>query len=63
MNFSSQLSQTFVLALLVQLLKAAVSSLITSNQTAYSNGRFISQWGYLISDIFQVSNSLWSEGL
>ena len=38
-------------------------SLISSNQTACLNGRFISEGGRLISDIFEVSDLLKLKGL
>ena len=44
-------------------LKTAFPSLISSNQTAYLNNRFISEEGRLISDIFEVSNLLKLKGL
>ena len=40
---------------LAERLKTAIPSLISSNQTACLNGRFISEGGRLISDIFEVS--------
>ena len=48
---------------LAEHLKTALPSLISSNQTAYLNGRFISEGGRLISDIFEVSNFLKLKGL
>ena len=44
-------------------LKTALRSLISSNQMAYLNGRFISEGGRLISDIFEVSELLKLKGL
>ena len=41
----------------------ALPSLISSNQTEYLNGRFISEGGRLISDIFEVSDLLKLKGL
>ena len=43
---------------LAERLKTALSSLISSNQTANLNGRFVSQGGHLISDIFEVRDLL-----
>ena len=48
---------------LAERLKTALLSLISSNQTAYLNGRFISEGGRLISDIFEVSDLLKLKGL
>ena len=48
---------------LAEHLKTALPSLTSSNQTAYLNGRFISEGGHLISDIFEVSNLLKLKGL
>ena len=48
---------------LAERLKTALPSLISSNQTAYLNGRFISEGGRLISDIFEVSDLLKLKGL
>ena len=42
----------------VERLKTAIPSLISSNQAACLNGRFISEGGRLISDIFEVSDLL-----
>ena len=39
------------------------NSLISSNQTVYLNGRFISEGRCLISDIFEVSDLLKLKGL
>ena len=44
-------------------LKTVLSSLISSNQTAHLNGRFISEGGRLISDIFEESDLLKLKGL
>ena len=43
---------------LAEHLKTALLFLISSNQTAYLNGRFISEGWRLISDIFEVRNLL-----
>ena len=43
---------------LAERLKTAIPSLISSNQTACLNGRFISEGGRLISDIFEVNDLL-----
>ena len=43
--------------------KVAFFSLISSNQTAYLNNRFISEGGRLISDILEVNNFLKLKGL
>ena len=43
---------------LVEHLKTALLFLISSNQTAYLNGRFISEGWRLISDIFEIRNLL-----
>ena len=48
---------------LAESLKTVLPSLISSNQTAYLNGRFISEGGRLISDIFEVSDLLKLKGL
>ena len=47
----------------VKLLKTALPFLISSIQMAYLNGRFISEGGRLISDIFEVSDLLKLKGL
>ena len=39
-------------------LKTALPSLLSSNQTAYLNDRFISEGGHRISDIFEVTTYL-----
>ena len=43
--------------------KVALFSLISSNQTAYLNNRFISEGGRLISDILEANNFLKLKGL
>ena len=48
---------------LAQRLKTALPSLISSNQTTYLNGRFISEAGRLISDLYEVSDLLKLKGL
>ena len=48
---------------LAERLKTALPSLISLNQTAYLNGRFITEGGCLTSDIFEVSNLLKLKGL
>ena len=48
---------------LAEPLKTALPSLVSSNQTAYLNGRFISEGRCLISDIFEVSDLLKLKGL
>ena len=48
---------------LAERLKTALPSLISSNQTAYLNGRSISEGRRLISDIFEVSDLLKLKGL
>ena len=53
----------WVSKVLAKRLKTAVPSLISSNQTAYWSGRFISEGGRLISDIFEVSDLLKLKGL
>ena len=52
-----------VSSILAECLKAALPSLISSNQTAYLNGRFIDEGGRLICDIFEVSDLLKLKGL
>ena len=47
---------------LAERLKTALPSLISLNQTAYLNGRFISEGRRLTSDIFEVSNLLKLKG-
>ena len=42
--------------------KKVISSLISSNQIAYVNGRFISEGGRLISDILEICDTLKIEG-
>ena len=44
--------------LLAKRLKNVLSPLISDNQTAYANGRFISEGGRLISDILEISDML-----
>ena len=48
----------FVSKVLADCLKTAFPSLISSNQTAYLNGRFICKGGRLIPDIFEESDLL-----
>ena len=48
---------------LAELLKTELSSLISSNQTAYLNGKFITEGGRLTSDISWVSDLLKLKGL
>ena len=43
-------------------IKKVISSLISSNQIAYVNGRFISEGGRLISDILEICDTLKIEG-
>ena len=49
--------------LLAKRLKNVLSPLISDNQTAYVNGRFISEGGRLISDILEISDMLNLKGL
>ena len=42
--------------------KNALPSLISSDQTAYVNGRFISEGGRLISDVLEICNKLQIKG-
>ena len=49
--------------LLAKRLKNVLSPLISDNQTAYINGRFISEGGRLISDILEISAMLSLKGL
>ena len=53
----------FASKVLTERLKTALPSLISSNQTAYLDGRFISERGSLISDISEVSDLLKLQGL
>ena len=48
---------------LAERLKTALPSLVSSNQTAYLNDRFISEGRCLISDISEVSDLLKLKGL
>ena len=48
---------------LAELLKTELPSLISSNQTAYLNGKFITEGGRLTSDISWVSDLLKLKGL
>ena len=48
---------------LAERLKTALPSLISSNQTAYLNGRLVSEGGRLISVIFEVNDLLKLKGL
>ena len=43
---------------LAERLKKALPSLVSKNQTTYLKGRFISEGGRLISDIFEISDNL-----
>ena len=52
-----------VSSILAERLKAALPFLISSNQTAYLNGRFIGEGGRLICDISEVSDLLKLKGL
>ena len=52
------LNVNLVSKVLAERLKTALPSLISSNETAYLNGRLISKGGRLISDIFEVSHLL-----
>ena len=52
-----------VLKVLSKRLKTALPSLISSNQTAYLKGRFISEGRRLICDIFEVSDLIKLKGL
>ena len=49
--------------LLAKRLKNVLSPLISDNQTAYVNGRFISEGGRLISGILEISDMLSLKGL
>ena len=49
--------------LLAKRLKNVLSPLISYNQTAYVNGRFVSEGGRLISDILEISDMLSLKGL
>ena len=49
--------------LLAKRLKNVLSPLISDNQTAYVNSRFISEGGRLISDILEISDMLSLKGL
>ena len=44
-------------------LKSVISSIVNENQVACVNNRFISESGRLISDVFQITNSLDTEGI
>ena len=48
--------------MLAERLKKALPSLISKNQTTYLKGRFISEGGRLISDIFEISDNLKIKG-
>ena len=48
---------------LVQRLKETLPFLISLNQSAYVDGRFISESGRLISDLLEISNTLKLDGL
>ena len=48
---------------LVQRLKETLPFLISVNQSAYVDGRFISESGRLISDLLEISNTLKLDGL
>ena len=39
-------------------LKSVISSIVNENQVAYVNNRFISEFGRLISDVLEITNSL-----
>ena len=52
----STLTKNWFKMVLAERLKTVLPSLISSNQTAYLNGRCISEGGRLISDIFEVSD-------
>ena len=43
---------------MVECLKKTLPSLISSNQSAYANGRFISKGGRLISDLLEIRDTL-----
>ena len=43
-------------------MKNALPSLISSDQTAYVKGRFISEGGRLISDVLEISDKLQIKG-
>lgn len=49
--------------LLAERLKKVLPSLISDNQTAYINGRFISEGGRLISDLLEISDIFNLKGL
>ena len=49
--------------LLAKRLKNVLLPLVSDNQTAYVNGRFISEGGRLISDILEISDMLSLKGL
>ena len=44
-------------------LKSVISTIVNENQVTYVNNRFISESGRLISDVFEITNSLNIEGL
>ena len=48
---------------LIQRLKKTFSFLISANQSAYVDGRFISKDGKLISDLLEISDTLKLDGL
>ena len=48
---------------LAQRLKKTLPFLISGNQSAYIDGRFISEGGRLISDLLEISNTLKLDGL
>ena len=47
-----------VLKVLAERLKKVLPSLISKKETAYVEGRFISEVGILISDILEISDNL-----
>ena len=61
--FTSKCRYEANLKVLGSRLKSVISSIVTENQVAYVNNRFISESDRLISDILEISNSLYIEGL
>ena len=48
---------------LASCLKSDISTIVNENQVAFNNNRFISESSRLISDVFEITNSLDIEGL
>ena len=48
---------------MAQRLKKTLRFLISANQSAYIDGRFISEGGRLISDLLEISNTMKLDGL